>query len=131
MMPEIKFRHKHALIMEHTMPPYRKRGPTDMSTIDEILALSRLLTDLRALRTTPAELGLLQTMAEVGELSSAMASESREAVQHVAMRLAVVALRLSLDGDPAMDDMRRKNGLGPSAPVAPPQMPPSFTPPAA
>lgn len=53
---------------------------------------------------------------EVGELSTALFEEPRANVRKEAVQVAVMALRLALEGDPTMNIWRVEHGLDPLAP---------------
>ena len=55
----------------------------------------------------------LALMEEVGELATALFSESRERVRKEAIQVAVMAIRCILDGDQTLDDWRASKGLDP------------------
>lgn len=48
---------------------------------------------------------------EVGELSTALFAESRERVREEAIQVAVMAMRVILDGDHTFDEWRQSKGL--------------------
>lgn len=50
---------------------------------------------------------------EVGELSKAMFEENRAAVRKEAIQVAVMAMRVILDGDQTLDEWRQSKGLDP------------------
>lgn len=50
---------------------------------------------------------------EVGELAKALLDESRERVREEAVQVAVMAMRVVLDGDSSYDDLRKERGLNP------------------
>lgn len=55
---------------------------------------------------------------EVGELATATFEESRERVRKEAVQVAVMAMRMVLDGDHTFDDWRESKGLDPLTPSA-------------
>jgi len=56
---------------------------------------------------------MLALMEEVGELATALFEEPRENVHTEAIQVAVMALRVILDGDNTIDDWRAEKGLDP------------------
>lgn len=56
---------------------------------------------------------LAALMEEVGEVAKATVDESRERVRKEAVQVAVMAIRLILDGDATLDEFRRSKGLDP------------------
>lgn len=50
---------------------------------------------------------------EVGELATATFEESRDRVRKEAVQVAVMAMRMVLDGDHCFDDWRAEKGLDP------------------
>lgn len=59
---------------------------------------------------------LAALMEEVGELAKAMMEESRHAVRKEAVQVAVMAMRVVLDGDATMSGWRAVKGLDPLVP---------------
>lgn len=55
----------------------------------------------------------LALVEEVGELATALFSESRDRVRKEAIQVAVMAIRCILDGDQTLDDWRASKGLDP------------------
>jgi NTP pyrophosphatase (non-canonical NTP hydrolase) len=55
----------------------------------------------------------LALVEEVGELAKATFSESRAAVRKEAVQVAVMAMRVILDGDATLDEWRKTKGLDP------------------
>lgn len=50
---------------------------------------------------------------EVGELAKALLDEPRERVREEAIQVAVMAMRVVLDGDSSYDELRKERGLDP------------------
>lgn len=50
---------------------------------------------------------------EVGELAKAMLDESPERIRKEAVQVAVMAIRVALEGDPSINEYRARRGLGP------------------
>lgn len=81
--------------------------------------VERLLQDIRAELQRARELfpGKNVTFAalveEVGELAKAVFEEPTERVRKEAVQVAVMAMRMVLDGDHTFDDWRRAKGLDP------------------
>lgn len=50
---------------------------------------------------------------EVGELAKALLDESRARVREEAIQVAVMAMRVVLDGDSSYDELRKERGLDP------------------
>ena len=48
---------------------------------------------------------------EVGELAKALLDESRQRVREEAIQVAVMAMRVVLDGDSSYDELRKERGL--------------------
>jgi hypothetical protein len=50
---------------------------------------------------------------EVGELAKALLDESSQRVREEAIQVAVMAMRVVLDGDSSYDELRKERGLDP------------------
>ncbi len=88
---------------------------TNAHTVEEVLVLHRLLTDLRTARTLPPDGSFLILQANMGHLADAMANSGKPEVFDAAIACAIMALRIGLDGDPAWDIWRLRHGLDATA----------------
>src|SRR5690606_42101966 len=67
----------------------------------------------RDLRSSPTRRSSDLLVEEVGELAKALIDESRERVRQEAIQVAVMAMRVVLDGDRTLDAWRESKGLDP------------------
>ena len=94
-------------IIEAALSPGRVRAAGEQRLADEILAeLVRARTQFPGKNVTFAAL-----VEEVGELATATFEESRDRVRKEAVQVAVMAMRMALDGDHTFDDWRKSKGL--------------------
>ena len=82
-------------------------------TRDQIAVVNEILAELvRARAKFPGDnVTMLALMEEVGELAKATFEESRAAVRKEAVQVAVMAIRVILDGDATLEEWRRSKGL--------------------
>lgn len=73
------------------------------------IAIARELTRARAKFPSPAG-SLAALTEEVGELAKAMLDEPRHRVCEEAIQVAVMAIRVATEGDPTLDEIRKKRG---------------------
>jgi hypothetical protein len=96
--------------------PESNKEPLRMlvTTKEEILA-SELLAELRRAREKfPGKnVTFAALVEEVGELATATFEESSERVRKEAIQVAVMAMRMVLDGDHTFDQWRKEKGLDP------------------
>ena len=88
---------------------------------DDIKVLvSDILKELQFARTKfpNSRLTTIALTEEVGELAKAVMDEPAENVRNEAVQVAVMAMRVVLDGDPSVDQVRIDHGLDPIGPVA-------------
>lgn len=85
------------------------------SPLPEEMLMVEILAELaRARAKFPGEnVTTLALVEEVGELAKATFSESRQRVREEAVQVAVMAMRVVLDGDSTLDDWRASHGLDP------------------
>ncbi len=99
--------------LDVTSPPTPVTIPDEQRLADDILAeLVRARTKFPGKNVTFAAL-----VEEVGELATATFEESREKVRKEAIQVAVMAMRMVLDGDHTFDDWRAGKGLDPLLPA--------------
>jgi NTP pyrophosphatase (non-canonical NTP hydrolase) len=81
----------------------------------EMLLLAEITGELaNARRKFPGDnVTMLALMEEVGELAKATFEEPRDNVRKEAVQVAVMAIRVVLDGDATLDDWREAKGLDP------------------
>lgn len=74
---------------------------------------------MQGIESYPDASGLMVAlMEEVGELARAMMSEPRDRVRDEAVQVAALAIRVALEGDPALDGIRAKrNADDPLPPI--------------
>ena len=85
---------------------------TRVATAEEQLSTEILAELERARAKFPGDnVTLLALMEEVGELAKASFEESRASVRKEAVQVAVMAMRVVLDGDTTLDDWRERKGL--------------------
>lgn len=93
-------------------------GSGSKATPEEKLA-GEIMAELIHARTkfpgTNATLAAL--VEEVGEVSTALMEEPRANVRKEAIQVAVMAIRIILDGDQTLDEWRRSKGLDPLIPA--------------
>lgn len=79
----------------------------------DFLILQEIITELKSARLKfPSSEGSLAALTEeVGELAKALLSESRTRVRDEAVQVAVMAIRVALEGDPSLDGYRNEQGL--------------------
>lgn len=93
-----------------------RKPPT---TVRHVTPENRLMVEImaelsRARAKFPGEnVTFAALVEEVGELATATFSESRDRVRKEAVQVAVMAMRMALDGDCTFDDWRDKNRLDP------------------
>lgn len=89
-------------------------SPSDADDAELKLSLE-ISAELRRARTKfpGPDATLAALMEEVGEVAKATMDESRERVRKEAVQVAVMAIRLILDGDATLDEFRRSKGLDP------------------
>lgn len=88
-------------------------GPAERALADDILSeLVRARAKFPGKNVTFAALS-----EEVGELATALFEEGSDRVRHEAVQVAVMAMRVVLDGDHCFDDWRRDKGLDPLDPA--------------
>lgn len=82
-----------------------------MSALDEVIL--EICNELRRARTKfPGDnVTMLALMEEVGELAKASFEEPRANVRKEAVQVAVMAIRMVLDGDVTLNDWRKAKGL--------------------
>lgn len=86
----------------------RKVSPEDRLMLEIMAELTRARTKFPGKNVTFAAL-----VEEVGELATATFSESRDRVRKEAVQVAVMAMRMVLDGDHTFDQWREANSLDP------------------
>lgn len=86
----------------------RKVSPEDRLMLEVMAELTRARSKFPGKNVTFAAL-----VEEVGELATATFSESRDRVRKEAVQVAVMAIRMVLDGDCTFDAWREKNRLDP------------------
>lgn len=92
------------------------RPPIDMNNLDPLEDfLSDVMIELESARKKfPGDnVTTLALVEEVGELAKATFSESRDRVRKEAVQVAVMAIRVVLDGDSTLDEWRRLRALDP------------------
>lgn len=122
---------EHRPMTTFQFPPGRPDAPYIFSSFSGAgRALSDLLSEIRdelaraRAKFPGANVTTLALVEEVGELAKATFSESRAAVRAEAVQVAVMAIRVALDGDATLDDWREEKGLDPL--VEPPEEVPPF-----
>lgn len=86
----------------------------DMASVEQILADEILAELVRARTKFPGKnVTFAALVEEVGELATATFEEERDRVRKEAVQVAVMAMRMVLDGDHTFDDWRESKGLGP------------------
>lgn len=82
---------------------------------NEGMVVREILLELERARTKfpGPDATLAALVEEVGEVAKALMDESRERVRKEAVQVAVMAIRLILDGDATLDEFRRSKGLDP------------------
>lgn len=82
-------------------------------TREQIAVVNEIMAELvRARAKFPGDnVTMLALMEEVGELAKATFEESRAAVRKEAVQVAVMAIRVILDGDATLNEWRRSKGL--------------------
>lgn len=106
------------------VPAYQRI--TDIITLQEAKAKDRLSIPVAALlveivdeltrareKFPGTNCTLAALMEEVGEVSTALMEEPRAHVRKEAVQVAVVAMRIVLDGDQTLDEWRKSKGLDP------------------
>lgn len=92
--------------------------PAERALAEEILReLARARTEFPGKNVTFAAL-----VEEVGELATATFEESRNRVRTEAVQVAVMAMRIVLDGDHTFDDWRASKGLDPLVDPSPDEL---------
>lgn len=94
--------------------PVAYPAPLEGVTDEQVLA-SEILAELTRARTKfPGKnVTFAALVEEVGELATATFEESRDRVRKEAVQVAVMAMRMVLDGDHTFDDWRAEKGLDP------------------
>lgn len=94
--------------------PVRMDQPTPEALDAIIVAIRQEYTRVLAKFSDPS-CSMTALTEEVGELAKALLDESPERIQDEAVQVAVVAIRVALQGDPSIDSLRRSRGLVASA----------------
>jgi len=88
-------------------------------TVEEALAQKILAELVRARAKFPGKnVTFAALVEEVGELATATFEESADRVEKEAVQVAVMAMRMVLDGDNCFDGWRKEKGLDPLDPSA-------------
>lgn len=107
----------HAYIDLSVMP--RITAPPARGPIGEVL--QDVYTEItRGVESYPDASGLMVAlMEEVGELARAMMTQSRDSVRSEAAQVAALAVRVAIDGDPTLAEIRAKNNADAVLPPIP------------
>lgn len=102
----------------HTYPLYNHPPQPSVSVAEEALC-SEILAELTRARTKfPGKnVTFAALVEEVGELATATFEESADRVRKEAVQVAVMAMRMILDGDHAYEPWRAEKGLDPLDPA--------------
>lgn len=85
------------------------------SSVDEDKLMQEIAAELERARTKfpGPDATLAALVEEVGEVAKALMDESRDRVRKEAIQVAVMAIRLVIDGDATLDEFRKSKGLEP------------------
>lgn len=97
---------------EQRVPATAETGGEDRSAADLLLEIDAELKRARA-KFSGDNVTTLALVEEVGELAKATFEERRARVRQEAVQVAVMAMRVVLDGDQSLDAWRKVRGLDP------------------